>query len=260
MTEAPELILEPLTTAEANRVYAKRPRLRTTCPTCKNRGSYRWRGQEWECDCDHQKRLCKHYTLAGIGMTFMRLDWSDFVDDTVLVQVWEYLQNWEANVDRGVGIIFFGHIGTGKSMLAHLVLKELVKRGVRSYATLFSTTIEEFTKTWGNPEHKQWFADTFMLSEALLIDELGREMRANNNLPQSTFDHILRTRVHDSRPTFIDTNIEANELDVAGYGAGVLSLIKGNSVLIDMKGADYRLNSKNRTFTEIAEGEVRPIV
>ena len=252
---------DPLSTAESEFVYKRWPELRTECPTCRNTGSYKHRGHTYSCDCTQQRKLAKRYTLAGIGVDFQRLDWEDYFQDKRPVQeISRWLNSWRDYVDRGVGIILTGGHGTGKTMLANLVLKELVKHGVRCYATTFADTVEEFTKSWGNQEQKQWFEDTFKLTKVLLLDDLGREFKSSNNLAPTTFDSILRTRVQNARPTIVTTNIPAEDLDVAGYGAGVLSLLKRSCVKVEVNGADFGLRYQQRTQEEIAAGERRPIV
>ena len=260
------VLTKSLSDAERDWVYQRWPELKNFCPTCKVRfddddtpRQYRWKGQEHVCNCPEQTQLAKHYTLAGIGRVYQRLSWDDFTgEDIVLREVEHYLTNKLA--EGGLGIIFSGDLGTGKTMIANLILKEMVRRGMTCYATTFAQTVESFTSTWGNREQKQWFADRFMYSQVLLLDDLGREVRLSNNLPQTTFDMILRTRVQDGRPTLLTTNIAPQDLDIAGYGGGVLSMLKGHSVVISMPGKDFRPASRQRTLTEVEAKEVRPIV
>lgn len=245
---------------DADRVYRSYPGLRdSVCPTCQGTHRYRWLGIERECDCWEQISLAKFYAAAGIGMLFQRLNWADYAGDTsVIPGVRNYLENHQTYLDRGMGLLIHGGVGTGKSMLSHLVLKDLVRHDVDCYATTFAGTIEAFTSTWGNREQKAWFAEKFMYSKVLLLDDLGKEMRSNNNLAQSTFDNILRTRVHEGRPTILNTNLTPRELG-HGYGGAVLSLLKGASMRVEITGEDYRPSAAERTVKEIDAGETRPI-
>lgn len=245
---------------DADRVYERFPELKTgKCPTCGGAGSYRWHGLDHECVCSLQLQLAKHYCLAGIGLTYQRLGWDDYegqqgrIGEVVNV----YLSRPEF-IDRGIGLLFYGELGTGKTLVANLILKDLVKQGYECYATTFANTVEAFTATWGSQQEKRWFARKFMHSKVLLLDDLGREFRTKNALPQTTFDNILRTRVSTGRPTILTTNLAPDELG-HGYGAGVLSLLREQSMACEMNGEDFRPRAAQRTIDELMLGEVRPI-
>ena len=250
---------------EAERLYQHRPELNAGpdeyCPTCNKTGSYYWRGQHHECDCVLQLQLAKHYSAAGVGIVYQQLDWSDLQvgDQDLIAQVLKYLENHERYIRRGVGLLLYGPIGSGKTMVANLVLKELIKLGYRCFATTFADTVESFTSTWSNRERKEWFAQKFMYSQVLLLDDLGREMRTGVNLAQATFDMILRRRVSDGRPTILTTNCTPEELG-HGYGAQVLSLLVEQSVAHEFTGGDFRPKANRRTLAEIERGEVRPLI
>lgn len=249
-----------LSEEDAARLYVRFPELRTgPCPTCRNTGHYRWAGTDHECNCRQQRQLAKHYSMSGVGVKYQRLDWSDFVgDESALQQISDYILKHEQMTRRGMGLLLSGPLGTGKTFLANMVLKELIKRGYNCWATTFANTIEAFTATWGNQEEKQWFARRFMYSQVLLLDDLGRDLRTGNNLPQSTFDSILRTRVQEGRTTLVTTNMSMRELET-GYGSAVLSLLKEVSLRIEFTGSDFRPRANARTMSELDDNEIRPI-
>lgn len=255
---------DSLSDKEAARVYERFPDLRKQCPTCKGRGSYCWEGKEYECDCARQISLAKHYTAAGIGRDFQRMDWSDWQgSEAAFRQIHDYLLRYEAYLDRGVGLVLWGEVGTGKTFLANMIAKELVRRRVTTYASTASNMVEAFTASWGGSEEagiqKAWFARKFMYSDALVIDDIGKEFKSNNRLSPTTFDMILRTRDQDSRATFIATNLAGQQLSF-GYGASVLSMVQGRNILVEVVGVDYRLSSGHIRRREIDQGETRPIV
>lgn len=229
------------------------------CPTCKDTGTYRWWGDENVCDCRTQRQLNVLYSHAGIGLEYQRLDWEDVpLSAEALAPIHNYIEKSDPYVDRGMGLFISGSIGTGKTLIANLVLKAFVKKDYDCYFTTFSQTIESFTSTWGSQENKEWFAERFMRSKVLCLDDLGRELRSSNKLPASTFDHILRARTQNCRPVILTTNLNPIEVN-RGYGAGVLSLLMQSSIGVHLHGNDFRPLAHDRTVNEIEHGEVRPI-
>jgi len=250
---------------EAARLYRNHPQLGRSyqkyCPTCDKTGAYFWRNQDNVCDCEYQLQLHKHYLAAGIGVTYQRLDWDDYVGPTpILDGVTKYLDKREQFLKRGIGMYFSGSYGTGKTMLANLVLKELVKDGLTCWATTFSQTVEMFTAGWSDKADKNYFQQKFINSQALLLDDVGKELRGTRiALAETTFDAILRQRVQAGRTTFITTNMDPQDLE-DGYGAAILSLIREKSLDLRFDGNDFRTSANSREIDEIRNGEVRPIV
>lgn len=250
-----------LTDAELKRLRDTYPELLAgQCPTCAGAKTYRYQGQDHDCDCQQQRFLQTRYLHAGIGIAYQRLGWEDLkIPDDQRGAVLDYRDNAYEYVRRGVGLILHGSVGTGKTMVANLTAKDLVKDKYDCYVTTFASAVENFTATWGDRDEKRVFAQRFMHSHVLVLDDLGREMRSSNRLPQSTFEHILRTRVQGGRPTILTTNMTAQELQ-GGYGANVLSMLIGQSIEIELTGKDFRPQSNVRTREEMKAGEMRPII
>jgi len=231
------------------------------CPTCDKKGFYLTPTGEVECDCELQVALFKLYSAAGIGTTFMRLDWSDYLgDERILAGLAKYEENRPEFVRRGMGIYLSGDVGTGKTMLANLVLKDMIKVGYSCFATTFAQTIEMYTAGWSDKDDKAYFQRKFLGSQMLLLDDVGKELRNTKlSLSESTFDSILRQRVTNGRPTFITTNLDATDLR-EGYGAGILSLIREQSLEEVITGEDYRPKANEIKVNEVLEKVTRPIV
>lgn len=250
---------------EAERLYKHHPHLgrsyQTYCPTCSKTGHYFWRGKDVECDCEYQLQLHKWYLASGIGVTYQRLDFDDYQGPTNAFDgITKYLELREQFLTRGMGMYLVGSYGTGKTMLANLVLKELVKDGFSCWATTFAQTVEMFTAGWSDKSEKEYFQRKFIQSRVLLLDDVGRELRGTKiALAETTFDAILRQRVQAGRTTFITTNMTPEDLE-QGYGSAILSLIREKSLEQVFAGNDFRADANNREIAEVLKGEVRPIV
>lgn len=246
-----------LSNEELDRLEASHPELSSPCPTCLGKGEYLWKGDKHLCDCRAQRALYTRYAQAGIGLTYMRLDWPDVaVPEDQLRPVHDYLDKLDAYVSAGMGLFLSGTVGSGKTTVLNMVLKELVRREHDCYATTFVGAIDEFASTWRDDAEKRSFAQRFEYSKVLGIDDVGKEY--SNKLSAHTLDRILRTRDQEARPTIVTTNLGPAEVH-SGYGGAVLSLLVGRSVEVPLTGEDFRVRARARTVREIEQGWTRPI-
>lgn len=253
------MITNFLSDADYNWVMLTHPELKGRCVTCRGTGKYTWKGTTHDCDCQEQRSLSTHYAYAGIGLTYQRLGWDDLeVSENQLAAVRDYVDNIDAYVASGMGLFLSGSVGSGKTLIANLILKDLVRRNYDCYAATFAQTVEHFTSTWGDSDEKKRFANRFVRSRVLCLDDLGKEFRASNGLSPTTFDYILRTRVFEGRPTILTTNLTAAEVKT-GYGAAVLSLLVEKSIEVPLSGADFRVKALSRSIAEVKAHERRPI-
>lgn len=252
-----------LSEEEASRLYEQNPQLRRSyedfCPTCATTGTFFWDGEERECFCREQLQLHKHYLAAGIGVIYQRLSWDDYEGDPeAKEQALRYLNRHELHVRRGTGMLFTGSVGTGKTTLATLMLKDLVVLGYSCYSVTFASLVEMFTAGWRDRAEQRWFQKKIRMSDVLLLDDLGREFRNRSKLSETTFDDVIRSRTQAGRPTFITTNLNEGELH-EGYGSGALSLLSENSLIHEFDGTDYRPLANERLLREVETGIIRPI-
>jgi DNA replication protein DnaC len=221
------------------------------CPTC----------DDHSCgDCKVQLQLYKHYLLAGIGLNYQRLGWEDFHGDQKALDLAHvYLSQHKDFIKGGMGVMYTGTWGTGKTLLSSLIAKELVKLGYDVYFATFTQLVDEFTRGWGSNDDKMRFEAKVVKSDVFFLDDIGKEFRTKNNLSEATFDHVLRQRALDNRPTFITTNMTIEELN-EGYGSAIFSLLKERMIVHHMDGVDYREFARNRTLDEIKNNKVRKII
>lgn len=247
-----------LSDAELSQLEESHPELKGSCITCRGTGEYLFRGDKHLCDCKVQRTLYVRYARAGIGLTYMRLDWSDVaVDPDQLAPVRDYLAKLDSYVQTGMGLFLSGTVGSGKTTVLNMVLKELVRRDYDCYGTTFVGAIDEFASTWRDDAEKRSFAQRFEYSKVLGIDDVGKEY--SNKLSAHTLDRILRTRDQEARPTIVTTNLSPEKVH-SGYGTPVLSLLVGKSVEVPLTGEDFRVKSRARTVREIEMEWTRPIV
>lgn len=221
---------------------------------------YRWQDEDFVCDCVEQLQLLKWYFHSGIGAGYHRLSFDDYVEGDFEALGWvkKYIESHEQMVHKGLGFLFHGDYGTGKTLLIMLLMKELVKLGYGCFCTTFTGMIELFTAGWSSPQDKQFYHDRMKTSQILFIDDIGKEFKTKNNLAEATFDDIIRSRIQAGRPTHVTTNMQPREM-IKGYGAAVFSLLQETTIAHHFSGADYRSNVVYSKLKELELGETRPI-
>jgi DNA replication protein DnaC len=229
------------------------------CPTCRKQGTFRYRGIEHVCDCQEQWNLHMKYLSAGIGVLYQRLDWDHYTGDPEVVRSLQaYVRNHDGYIEQGLGLLFTGARGVGKTMLATLVLKEFIRAGYSCCYTTYSSAMEMYTAGWRDHNDKRRFEDKFLRTKVLLLDDMGREAKSSNNMQESTFEHIVRNRVQSCRPTILTTNLNYGDLEES-YGEATMSLLTEQSMVVEMTGDSFRPKSNARKFDEPESGERRPI-
>jgi DNA replication protein DnaC len=157
--------------------------------------------------------------------------------------------------DEGLGLLFTGTAGVGKTHLAVAVLQELVTRkGVRGQFWDFHSLIREIKNSY-NPETRTTelqVLEPVIELDLLLLDDLGAWKMTDWMV--DTLFYILNGRYMAKRSTLITTNFRdappeiarkddsprRREYLVERIGQPLRSRLMEMSLLIDIGGEDYR--------------------
>jgi len=259
-----------ISTADAARLRAQDPLIwadpAKTCLTCRKRGTFDWFDGEqrvtYACDCTSQWVLHRWLLNAGLGTWYQRLSWRDVVavSQDAQLQVMNYVDRHADNVAAGLGLVIWSEdLGTGKTLMAVLTAKALLREGEDVHFCQFTDMIDYFTAGWRDEAEKRWFNRRIRNAGVLVIDDLGREHKGRSEVVESMLDQVIRHRVAMARPTIITTN---NTPDVMkqGYGSNVMSLLSERSQWVALTGIDFRSASKDRILRETSDGLTRPLV
>lgn len=272
MLELPALprtvkVLSSDDTERLRALYPDLPKGPGNCVTCKGRGQFRWRDEDWgdpvdwACSCEDQFLLNRWFLHSGIEIHYQRLFWADAsgVREDVLDVVTDYIEHLDAYTTAGLGLLLWGRVGTGKTMLATLLMKSILEKGVDGYFATFHTLLDLFTAGWQADAQKAWFDRRLRNAGVLVIDDIGREYAGRSQVAETALDHVLRQRVAADRPTIITTNRAPDELATV-YSGNALSLISESAIVKEFVGADYRPEHRQRKIDEAKAGLTRPLV
>lgn len=269
MTERAPLppAIQTLSTENTERLRKRYPDLQMSlagCRTCQGTRRYRIRTGETitenECDCESQFKLHRALLNAGIDLHYQRLSWTDCVAIPASAEgcALDYYDHASGYAASGIGLLFHGAKGTGKTLLITLLMKMLLGGGFDVQFITFQELIDTYTQSWRDAEEKAWFEKRVRNAGILGIDDVGRESKGRMEIVESMFDHIVRARVSASRPTLITTNRSLEELRTF-YRSNVVSLLDESSIKHEFTGDDFRPTLNVRKIADARAGIVRPI-
>jgi DNA replication protein DnaC len=243
----------------------------TQCPTCLAKpievapgvegwenGTYRFRGEEHNCDCDTQKLLRMHYFAANIGDQYQRLDWRDYTgSEEVKKAVSTYLEKWERFRINGMGLEFASpKLGVGKTFAATYVGKELIKRGENVFFIPFLEVISTLSKQHADHEELE---RRLYDSTVLILDEVIPPWTApQQQLFAGKFEELIRNRTNFNKVNIMTTNLTEDAL--YEHYPRTYSLLTAKQVRVVLDGADARQGKiADENLELVMNDEVRPI-
>lgn len=223
-----------------------------TCPVCKDTGFH----DGYYCEC--YKNLVRQTAVEELDIskqlkkcTFdsFKLDLYPNIRDEVLgisqreqmKTVFEYCREWAKDFSRSSkGLIMLGKTGLGKTHLSLAVAGAVIEKGYNVYYGSVQNVMDKLQKEhFGKSRDNDDESITQELFEAdlLILDDLGAEFSTQFTVSQ--FYNIINTRLVNSLPVIISTNLTIGEIEEK-YSQRVASRIVGSCVPLQFCGRDIR--------------------
>lgn len=208
-----------------------------TCPDCVGEGYIPIEGEPGKvsrCDCMIVFKYVIELVNAGIPQDYWSLTIDALhVDDGHKAMVKLFLENLQQAKDKGMGLVFLGPNGTGKtSMMCEIGKAALAARYKVRYFTL-SQYVTTFQK------------DNLLLREylesgdVLLIDELDKKyIKTGSEFVAKTVDDAFRSFLNNGKIIILCTNWDAESIGEV-LGESTLSLLRRRCEFIKVVGDDY---------------------
>jgi DNA replication protein DnaC len=260
MTSIEDALIGKIGDSDFDRIKESFP-MSKVCPTCDDTGSYTLKGVSYECDCNTQRLLQKHYFAANIGREYHDICLKDFIGENreqVVAIVSDYLYNFKDNFHYGLGLSFNGPFGTGKTFAMTCVLKELIKQGRDVYMITFDELIDVWGQSWHDEKAKKTLQDKLKRVEVLGLDELKTDQRNKMGFLADGLDNVIRHRTSNLLPTLVTTNLmpEAEEREFSK----AFSLLAAKNKRVLLSGIDQRQEAiKHINYQLAGAHERRPI-
>lgn len=218
---------------------------------------------------EKQRARKEFYNRSNVGELYQGVLFADIeeTDDTVRAAkkaAKQFVENYPAMRAHGVGLCFFGAVGTGKTMMATAVLSEMFEKYGRQYSCFYTEIwsifrMEKISWTTKNEE----YLDRLKAVDLLVIDEIG--VQHSSAFETVLLMEILNARKNNNRTTlfisnFNPVNVDRNnpeEKTIKGsVGEQVFERVKGNTLFLKFAGKSHRRALKGLDqFIGKAKGE-----
>lgn len=183
-----------------------------------------------------------HLRLANIGEDYWTCDFSNYQGPAIAKDSAKtYLKSLADMKQQGVGILFGGPPGPGKTTIAIVIMKYLARAGWTVWTTSLGEIVENIQTSWNDKDNEDAaeFLNRCRTADFLLIDDLGKEHSGASGFSGTIFDNLIRYRVQHRLPTFLTTNLSRAGIQHR-YGDALLSLVEGKCRVVVVDGEDHR--------------------
>lgn len=164
------------------------------------------------------------------------------IDQSVVRPIREWVASLEQNLEEGRGLWLMGDTGTGKTTLAMLVSKEILKRGHSAAIYSLPKLLARIRSTYDAERGEESYVDFFeRLCEVdmLHLEDLGTEKRTEWVLEQ--LYALINERYERERSIMVTTNLDQSKLEEQLGERIVSRLVEICGDPLMLNGTDHRM-------------------
>lgn len=206
------------------------------CPKCKGIGYLPGSdNQVIKCECYDAYEKTLKYILANIPRVYWKFKLEQYVGNHGATgKVKSYISTIPMAKRTGVGLLFYGTQGTGKTALLSCVMRGIVERGHTAQYTLLAKLFRAFM------DKDYEFLEKIHSTDFLCIDDMDKaHVSANTNWFETLVDEVFRYRFTRKKPMIVSYSGSLEQLG-QDFGVKLSSLLNECLIPVLIVGDDYR--------------------
>ena len=162
----------------------------------------------------------------------------------------KYVDNFSEMYSRGMGLLVYGGVGTGKSFITACIANALMEKGRPCLVTNFPRIVNSLQADF---DHKQERIDRLNDCDLLIIDDFAVERQSE--YMQEIIYAVIDSRYRLKCPLIITTNLTGQEIANATdvRKDRIYSRLKEMCIPVEAKGVDRRRGILSKNYMEMAE-------
>lgn len=154
---------------------------------------------------DQRRMRIERLRVQGINDESLRNVRFDTAEQTIYVQKCkQFCDHWQEIRGNGIGLVFYGSKGNGKTFCAACIANELIERGVPVLMTSFPAILNSGQKGMNELIRQSQEFDL------VIVDDLGAERDTEYAL--ETVYYFVDARYRSGKPMIVTTNLDLAEL------------------------------------------------
>lgn len=163
-----------------------------------------------------------------------------------------YINKLNEASKEGIGFVFCGPNGTGKTLFGCKILLKAIKDGYSSHY-IFLDDLIDMLKSFDD-EFVYAVIDEIYDVDFLFIDEIGKEIKTSKFV-LTNFEKLLKQRRSRQKPTIFAMNLLPPELESI-YGSLAISLMETNNMVLSFENlSDFRVDQGKAVIRKFFENE-----
>lgn len=220
------------------------------CDECMGKGYLVAGTDPVECDCMVVYRYVMSLTIAHIPQDYWTLNLDDLqVDKKYLDAVSLYIENLETAVSKGLGFVFLGTNGIGKTSL----MCEIGKAAIADGFTARYYTAQQYVDT-KNSQSKTAKLDELEKPEFILLDEMDKVyINRATRYAVTALEELIRRMISERHCLIICSNLD-REAFAKVFGDSIMSVSKRRLKILDVVGEDFSETLQEEWASALTDG------